>query len=117
MTAPIWIPIVLIVGVPLVLIVGLLQSLGWIKPNEPMDLRPEEVAEYIRDFLEGASRDWAWDDFENMRLKDPALDAIRSDACAAGPPNADDEKLKECLARAEALVAQARVQALTHQPG
>jgi len=40
LTAPIWIPIVLIVGVPLVLIVGLLQSLGWIKPNEPMDLRP-----------------------------------------------------------------------------
>jgi hypothetical protein len=117
LTAPIWIPLVLIVGVPLALIFRLLQMFGWVKPDEPIDLRPEEVAEYLRDFIEGTGGDWAWDDFENMKLKDPELEAIRDEACSAGPPYADVDKLKECLAKAEALAAQARVQALTHQPG
>ena len=36
--------------------------------------------------------------------KDPTLEAIRREACWAGPPDADLAKLRECLARAEALI-------------
>ena len=107
------------ITIPLAIIAGLLENFGWVrrvKSNE-FDLRPEEVAEYLRDFIEGTGGAWDWDHFEHMRLENPELEAIRKEAVMAGPPNADINKLQDCLARAESLRAQARVQALTHQPG
>ena len=75
--------------------------------SEPDDLSAWEVAGYIRDFIEGAGGNWDWDAFENMTLKDPALEAIRRQAVMAGPPNSDIAVLEQCLARAEALRASA----------
>ena len=90
--------------IPVALVVFLLTKAGLLKPKLS-DLTANEVARYIRDFIEGTGRGWDWDDFENMTLKDPALEAIRDEACRAGPPNSDLAKLKEMLARAEALRA------------
>ncbi len=107
--APLLIPLLLItvvVFLPVALGRGLLQRLGWLKPDEPIELRPEELAGYLRDLIEGKGNDWDWDDFENMKLKDPVLDSIRHEACMAGPPHADIAKLQACLAKAEALRTQ-----------
>jgi hypothetical protein len=38
---------------------------------------PHEVADIIEKFLDGTGGRWDWDDFTSMRIKDPALDAIR----------------------------------------
>ena len=89
---------------------GLLKRLGWAGPKPFLktygsDQRPREVAEYIRRFAEGTEGEWDWDDFENMRLDDPALEAIRHEVVMAGPPKADIQKIKACLAKVEALVA------------
>ena len=43
-----------------------------------------EMAEIISTFLRGDGPSWAWDDFISVRIKGPALDAIRTQ-CAALP--------------------------------
>jgi hypothetical protein len=43
-----------------------------------------ETADIISTFLRGDGSAWAWDDFISVRIKDPALDAIRAQ-CAALP--------------------------------
>ena len=40
-------------------------------------LTPEEVADIIEAFLNRTGGRWDWDDFCSIRIKDPALDAIR----------------------------------------
>lgn len=87
MLAPITIPIALLAGVL----------------AKPKDRSAAEVSGYLRDFLEGTGGDWDWDAFESVPIKNPALEAIRREAVKAAPPNPDMAKLKELLARAEAL--------------
>jgi hypothetical protein len=66
----------------------------------------EEVAGYIRDFLNGSGRDWDWDDFTSVTIESPSLDSIRDEACMIDLPltAVGSDKLKELLAKAEALV-------------
>jgi hypothetical protein len=90
-----------LVLIPVALVGGLLGRLRFFKD----DLKPEELARYLRDLIEDKGDEDAWDRFENMKLKDPLLEAIRQEAATAGPPNADFDKLRACLARAEALSA------------
>jgi hypothetical protein len=49
-----------------------------------VDRTRAEVAEIISTFLSGDGSAWAWDDFISLRMKDPALEAIRVQ-CAALP--------------------------------
>lgn len=65
----------------------------------------EEVAGYIRDFLEGSGGDWDWDDFTSATIKSPALDSIRDEACMIDLPltPAGADELKQLLVKAEAL--------------
>lgn len=66
---------------------------------------PEEVAEFIRDFLEDLGGAWDWDDFISVTIKDPRLDEIRAEACMVGLPltSTGIDELKRLLAKAEAL--------------
>lgn len=57
----------------------------WEKPKQRT---PQEVATLIAGFLDGTD-EWAWDDFESVRIADPFLEDIRRRAVPLGPPNAD----------------------------
>ncbi|MEA3037691.1 MAG: hypothetical protein QOE79_204 [Sphingomonadales bacterium] len=65
----------------------------------------EEVADYLRDFLDGEPGVRDWDDFTSVPCRDPGLDGIRKRA-AAVPLPLDEEGaavLRGLLADAEAL--------------
>jgi len=64
---------------------------------------PEEVADFLRNFLEGTGQDWDWDDFESLRIADPELEAIRERAAHAAPPDPDLNELRALLAEAQAI--------------
>nr|WP_313393607.1 hypothetical protein [Brevundimonas diminuta] len=66
---------------------------------------PEEVAQYLRDFIDGTGDEWDWDDFASVTIKDQALESIRHRAIRAEPLKADIEQLRKLLAEAEALCA------------
>jgi hypothetical protein len=83
--------------IPLALLLQLLPG----KKTE--DRSAEEVAGFLRDFIEGTGGDWDWDEFECVPITNYALDRIRREAALAGPPNANIGKLQELLARAESL--------------
>jgi hypothetical protein len=42
-----------------------------------MKRTPEEVANAIEKFVNGAGDQWAWDGFISIRIDDPELEAIR----------------------------------------
>lgn len=65
----------------------------------------EQVATYLRDFIEGTGGEWDWDDFESVPIHDETLDDIRRRAANAAPPNPDMHKLRQLLSEAEALAA------------
>lgn len=66
---------------------------------------PEEVARYLRDFIEGTGGEWDWDDFASVTIKDQALESIRQRATRTEPLQADIEHLRKLLAEAETLCA------------
>jgi hypothetical protein len=97
-----WMAFALIpVVVPVIL---LLKILGI---GQTVDRTPAEVADYIRDFIEGTGGDWDWDDFTSVTIKDPVLDSIRDRACCIDLPvnSTGLDELKALLAEAEALVS------------
>jgi hypothetical protein len=67
---------------------------------------PEEVARYLRGFVEGTGGEWDWDDFESTPISNPALEEIRRQAILVGPPNSDLARLKELLSEVEGMTAQ-----------
>lgn len=66
---------------------------------------PQEVAQCLRDFLNGAGGDWDWDDFISIPIADPRLEAIRARAADLDLPVADTDidTLKALVAEAERL--------------
>ena len=70
-----------------------------------MKLTPHDVAKALRDFIESTGRDWDWDDFTSLRIRDPQLDSIRRRAAQIDLPAGAEEiaALRELLAEAEAL--------------
>lgn len=64
---------------------------------------PEDVARYLRTFIEGTGSDWDWDDFASVTIKDQALESIRQRATRTEPLKADIQQLRQLLAEAEAL--------------
>ena len=71
-----------------------------------IDRTPAEVVAYIRDFMEDKGTSGAWDAFTSPHIKDPHLEAIRIEADAIYLPITREgrQKLRELLARAEALL-------------
>jgi hypothetical protein len=91
-----------------ILLMPILLPLGVVARFWPgkktVDRTPAEVAGFLRDFLDGTSGDWDWDEFECVPITDPELDAIRQRAALVAPPNPDIARLRELLAEAEALM-------------
>ncbi|MGH6614186.1 hypothetical protein [Sphingomonas sp.] len=89
----------LIFIIPLAIVVKLITT-----PFErPANLSADEVADHLRDFLDGAGDDYDWDDFISIPTADPALESIRSRAAQLTMADGDLAKLKSLLAEAEAL--------------
>lgn len=63
----------------------------------------EEVARYLRDFIDGTGGDWDWDDFVSVTIEDQALESIRPRATQTEPLKHDIKHLRQLLAEAEAL--------------
>lgn len=100
-----WKAIVLLpVAIPVALFFALLAVFGI---GKYADRSPEEVAGFIRDFIEGSGGNWDWDDFISVTIKSPELESIRSDASWVELPltPAGVDELKGLLAKAEALAA------------
>lgn len=74
--------------------------------GKSIDRTPEEVAKFLRDFLEGTGGEWDWDGFEATPIKDPELDWVRKRAAMAAPPDPDLAVLRELLAETEQIVEQ-----------
>lgn len=74
--------------------------------ERPSKLTAEEVARYLRDFLDGTGGEWDWDDFISIRLADPDLESIRQRAATVALPISDDGRrsLLALLSEAEAQV-------------
>ena len=93
--------LLVVVLIPIALIVQLLPF------KKTRDRTPQEVARYLRDFIDGTGGDWDWDDFESVPITDPALEDIRRQAALVGPgssrADADFKKLAALLAKVEAL--------------
>jgi len=65
-----------------------------------------EVAAYIRNQLNDEGGPQNWDDFINVAIADPALEAIRREAerIQMPPEKSDEKRLEALLKRAEALI-------------
>ena len=73
--------------------------------ERPMKRSPDEVACYLRDFLNGTGGTWDWDDFISVPIADPRLEDLRYRAANLDLPIGDDEtaSLKALVAEAEML--------------
>ena len=63
-------------------LIGLLHVAGVIltmyrNRNKKVDLRREQVAVTIQNFLDGSGGQWDWDDFLSFQIEDPKLEEIR----------------------------------------
>ena len=65
---------------------------------------PREMAQYLRNFINGGGGDWDWDDFESVPITDPQPERIRCEAARAAFPNTDIDRLAELLRETEALI-------------
>jgi hypothetical protein len=72
---------------------------------KPFNRSADDVARYLRDFLEGTGDGRDWDDFINIPMADPQLDDIRKTAAALNLPMGAYETalLKALIAEAEAM--------------
>jgi hypothetical protein len=93
-----------IVAAPLALIAGLVSTVFGLKAK----LSADEVAKYLRDYIEGTGGEWDWDDFTSVPIADPELDDIRRKAAEVTAPDTEEAPtvLEKLLAKAERLAAQ-----------
>ena len=89
--------------IPIALPVILLLKLFGIGKNT--ERSAEEVAGFIRDFIESTGGDWDWDDFISVSIKNPRLEAIRDEATMVELPVTATglEELGGLMEKAEAL--------------
>ena len=91
--------------VPIVLPLALLIQL--LRPNRTRERTPNEVAGYLRDFLDGTGGEWDWDDFTSVPITAPELEAIRTEADRISLPldASGRSRLEKLLTRAYELRA------------
>jgi hypothetical protein len=75
--------------------------------GQSTDRSADEVAGFIRDFIEGSGGKWDWDDFISVPIKAPELESVRAEASMVELPISPTgiDELKRLLAKAEALAA------------
>lgn len=83
------------IAIPLALLAALWPG------KKTVDRSADDVAGFLRDFLENSGGQWDWDEFESVPITDPELENLRKQATT---PGAD---LYHILERAE-LLAKAR---------
>lgn len=68
---------------------------------------PDEVAAYLRNFIDGKGEEWDWDDFTSIPIADQTLEAIRQRAAAVELPVTDRglTTLRELLGETDRLAA------------
>jgi hypothetical protein len=76
--------------------------------EKPVDLSPEEVVSYLRDFRDGTGDGRDWDDFTSVSIADPLLEGIRKRAADLDLPisGRNAAPLDTLIAEAEALIVQ-----------
>ena len=83
--------------------IAILLKLAMLPFDRPMQRTPEEVADYLRDFIEGTGEEWDWDDFVSINIADPQLDSIRERASKF--PDVALDELYALLGEAEELAS------------
>lgn len=86
------------------LLVGALLALILAPFARPARMSSREVAQYLRDFLNGTGGEWDIDDFVSMKIADPRLESIRRRFLALDDP-ADPNALAALIAEAETIAA------------
>jgi hypothetical protein len=73
--------------------------------GQSTDRSADEVAGFIRDFIEGSGGEWDWDDFISVPIKARELESIRAEASMVELPLSPTgiDELKRLLVKAEAL--------------
>jgi hypothetical protein len=90
--------LLVIVALPIAAIAGLVASAE--------RREADEVAAYLRNFVDGGGGEWDWDDFTSVPIADPQLEDIRRRAAAVDlPPSADGVAILRELLREAELVA------------
>lgn len=77
--------------------------------ERPRHLSAEEVARYLRDFIEGTGGEWDFDDFISNPIADPRLDSI-CDRAGRWLDGGDILELQGLLTEAETIVREDREQ-------
>jgi hypothetical protein len=100
----------LLAAVILIPVMLLLLKLVTAPFGRPVQRNAEEVAHYLRDYIEGIGGEWDFDDFAHMRIADARLDAIRDRASRVREPNTEEclDMLRGLLIQAEPLGAAER---------
>ena len=89
--------------VPIAIVVKLI-SLPFERPHKRT---VEEVARYLRCFLDDSGGEWDWDDFTSISIADPNLESIRQRAASVELPVSDEGRrtLLALLSEAEGRAA------------
>ena len=71
------------VWIGLAVTLAILLAFMMLPARRSVDRTADEVAQIIRNFIDGKGDAWDWDDFENFSLADPELERIRQEALLA----------------------------------
>lgn len=76
--------VMVIVLIPMIFIFLIIKAV-FLPIDRPMRRSPDEVARYLRDFLNGTGGPCDWDDFTSIPVADPRLDDLRERASMLDP--------------------------------
>ena len=92
-----------VLAAAIIIPLAVLLKLVMLPFERPMKRTPDEVADYLRDFIGGTGDEWDWDDFVSIRIADPRLDSIRLRASKF--PDVRKDELTMLLREAEGLAS------------
>lgn len=98
--------------IPVILVFMVLKIV--LMPFErPIERSADEVACYLRDFLNGTDGPWDWDDFISIPIADPRLEDLRCRAANLDLPMARDDMapLRALIAEVEMVTGNQRTSA------
>lgn len=87
-----------------VILVSLILKLVMLPFERPSHRSADEVARYLRSFIDGTGEEWAFDDFTSRRLADPRMESVRSRA-ELWDEKEDLSELLALLAEVESIAA------------
>ncbi len=99
-----------VVAVAFLIPVAIVAKLVSMPFERPYKRTAQEVAQYLRSFLDDSSGDWDWDDFTSIPIDDPVLESIRQRAASIALPVSEEgpSTLLALMAEAEAQVSETR---------